>query len=76
MNQPIDTFGKNAAEEASVSLTQFKGYDLIDLRVYYCATDGEPIPTKKGVTMSIELYPNLRDAILKLGKELEKQGQS
>ena len=73
MSQVVHKFGKNATEEVQVSLTEFKGYDLIDLRVYYCPPDGEPVPTKKGLTMSVGLYPDLRDSILKLGEALEKQ---
>jgi hypothetical protein len=76
MSGLIHKFGKNAIEEVRVSLTEYKGHELMDFRVYYCPSDGEPVPTKKGLTMSVELYANLRDAILKLGEELEKQVQS
>jgi hypothetical protein len=73
MTQLVDKFGKNATEEVRVALTEFKGYNLIDLRVYYVLPGGEPVPTKKGITMSVELYPELKEAILKLGEELGKQ---
>lgn len=76
MPQLIAKFDKNATEEVRISLTEYKGHELMDLRVYYCPPDGEAVPTKKGITISIELYPELKEAILKLGEELGKQEES
>lgn len=76
MSQLLHKFGKNATEEVRVSLTEYKGHRLVDLRVYYVSPDGEPVPTKKGLTMSVELYPDLRHSILKLAEALEKQATS
>lgn len=73
MSKLVDRFEKNATEEVRVSLAEYKGHELMDLRVYYCPPEGEPVPTKKGITMSIELYPELKEAIPKLGEQLGKQ---
>jgi hypothetical protein len=63
-------------EEVRVSLTEFKGKELIDLRVYYQPEDGEEKrPTKKGITISPEKFPELKKAILALEKVLQKQGK-
>jgi len=67
----VSKFGKNAVEEVRVALTEFKGHQLIDLRVYYIPPVGEAIPTKKGLSLSIELYSELKEAILKLEDALE-----
>ena len=70
----IARFEKNATEEVRVSLTEYKGHKLIDLRVYYAPPGREAIPTKKGLTMSIDLYTDLEAAIVKLGEVLKNMG--
>jgi len=76
MSEVIATFEKNSLEEVRVSLTEFKGKALIDLRVYYQPEDGEEKrPTKKGITISPEKFPELKKAILALEKALQKQGK-
>lgn len=76
MSEVIASFEKNSFEEVRISLTEFKGKDLIDLRVYYRPDDGEEMrPTKKGVTISPEKFPELKKAILELEKALQKKGK-
>jgi len=76
MSEVIASFEKNSMEEVRVSLTEFKGKDLIDLRVYYQPEDGEEKrPTKKGITISPEKFPELKKAILALEKVLQQQGK-
>lgn len=76
MGEVIASFEKNSFEEVRISLTEFKGKDLIDLRVYYRPEDGEEMrPTKKGVTISPEKFPELKKAILELEKALQKKGK-
>ncbi|MFH0811420.1 MAG: transcriptional coactivator p15/PC4 family protein [Pseudomonadota bacterium] len=76
MSEVIASFEKNSFEEVRISLTEFKGKDLIDLRVYYRPEDGEEMrPTKKGVTISPEKFPELKKAILELEKALQKKGK-
>jgi hypothetical protein len=76
MGEVIASFEKNSMEEVRVSLTEFKGKDLIDLRVYYQPEEGEQKrPTKKGITISPEKFPELKKAILALEKVLQQQGK-
>jgi len=76
MSEVIASIEKNSMEEVRVSLTEFKGKELIDLRVYYQPEDGEEKrPTKKGITISPEKFPELKKAILALEKVLQKQGK-
>ncbi len=72
MDQLIATIEKNADEEIRVSLREFKGHPFIDIRVYWKPPDGEPGPTKKGVTLSPELFPRLKEAISALEAALLK----
>ena len=74
MSEVIASFEKNSFEEVRISLTNFKGKDLIDLRVYYRPDDGEEMrPTKKGITISLEKFSELKNAILALEKALLKK---
>ena len=43
-------------------------------RVYAHRSAGEPVPTKKGLTLSVGLYEELKYAKLKLGEVLEAEG--
>jgi len=61
----IHAFPKNPLEEIRVSLTEFKKKQYIDLRVYYKGDDGEYHPSKKGITVSLDLFPDLVEAIEK-----------
>ena len=48
------------------SLTEYKGKQYIDLRVFYKADNDEFRPSKKGLTLSPELLPELEEALHKL----------
>ena len=70
MDEVIVEFAKNAAEVVRISLTEYRGHQLIDARVYYSADEGEYRPTKKGLSLSVGLYTELRQALLTLEKVL------
>ena len=71
MEKIIDKFGKNEMEDVRVSLQEYKGADLIDIRVWF-KNGGRWIRTKKGITLNIGLLPELKEAILKVEKVIEK----
>ena len=71
MDDVIAQFEKNATEVVRVSLTEFRGHKLIDLRVYYSDDAGQFKPTKKGVSVSVGLYTELKKAIHALEKTLQ-----
>ena len=74
MNEVVACFEKNSMEEVRVSLTEFKGKELIDLRVFYQPEgEEEKRPTKKGITISPDKFPDLKKAILALEKALQKK---
>ena len=70
MDELIAQFEKNATEVVRVSLTEYRGRKLVDMRVYYSDDAGEYRPTKKGVSLSVEVYPDLKRALLELEKVL------
>ncbi|MBI3030495.1 MAG: transcriptional coactivator p15/PC4 family protein [Candidatus Rokubacteria bacterium] len=66
------TIEKSADEEIRVSLREYKGHSFIDIRVYWKPPEGEPGPTKKGVTLNPDLFPALKKAVGALEAALVK----
>lgn len=73
MDELIAQFEKNATEVVRVSITEFRGRKLIDLRVYYADDEGEYRPTRKGIAISVDGYAEFRNAIARLDKVLLDQ---
>ena len=67
----IAEFQKNAVEKVRVALRDYKGKRLIDLRIYYQDDAGEYQPTKKGIALTVEQWPELREALTQLAKALK-----
>jgi len=71
MNEIVASFPKNKYEEVRVQIKEYKGYDLIDLRIW---TDvkgqDEKVPTTKGLSLNVELFSQLKKAINSLEKSL------
>jgi hypothetical protein len=67
----VHSFDKSPTEQVQASLSTYKGKTYVDLRIFFKASDGEFRPTKKGITISPELLPELGEAIRKL---IEKVG--
>ena len=59
----LHEFKRNAEETVSVSLSVFKGKTYIDIRLFYEDANGELAPTKKGVTVTPELWDEFRTGI-------------
>ena len=62
----IFEFEKNSAEVVRTSISEFKGKQYVDFRVWMsgAACDpGEKRPTKKGLTISTEILPDLLKAV-------------
>ena len=70
MDELIAQFEKNATEVVRVSLTEYRGRKLVDVRVYYSDDEGQYRPTKKGVSLSVDVYPDFKRALLDLEKIL------
>lgn len=73
MEKQIATIPKNAREQLRVSLTEFKGHDLIDVRVY--ADTGEKlVATRKGITASVDHLPAIVAALQRAMTEARAAG--
>lgn len=71
MEKTVMVIPKNKFQEIRVELKEFKGHNIIDIRIWNNVPDSEEKrPTTKGVTMNIELLPQLKEAVSRLDKEL------
>ena len=59
----VHSFDRSPTEQIQVALSRYKGKTYVDLRIYYKASDGEYRPTKKGITVSPDLLPELGESI-------------
>ena len=69
-------FKKNSLENVIIQFTEFKGRELLDLRIYYDAGKNREDwrPTTKGITISRGLIPKLKGGIDKALAEWKKEG--
>jgi hypothetical protein len=44
-----------------VSIRKFKGQTLIDIREYFSTDKGETKPTKKGISLTLDLWKKLKE---------------
>ena len=74
-NQIIHEFQKNAIEKVRTEFCEYRGKGLINIRVFFQAnpSGNEWLPTRKGITMSAELIPELKEAMDKAYKQWKKQ---
>lgn len=54
-----------------VSLTEFRGRQYIDVRLFYMDGEGNWKPTKKGITLSPEMMRTVREAVDQALESLE-----
>ena len=72
MQKVVKAFEKNKFQEIRVGITEYQGNDLIDIRVWTLPQGAqEKVPTAKGVSINVKLYPELKEAVLLLEKELK-----
>ncbi len=75
MSEVISRITKNAREVMFLSLSEFKGHRLIDFRVHVPGDqEGEWVPTRKGVSFAVALYPAFKQALAQLEEALLHQG--
>jgi hypothetical protein len=75
MSEVISQITKNAREVVFLSLSEFKGRRLIDIRVHVPGEqEGDWVPTRKGVSLSVSLYPAFKQGLAQLEQALISQG--
>jgi hypothetical protein len=72
----IQKFWKNRrrSESVHVTLSEYEGHCLINVRVYCTGTDGIDRPTPKGVAMAIGKLPELARALVKAEAKARELG--
>ena len=68
----IASFQKNSQEEFRFSVTNFKGHEYADIRIFY-EKDGDFFPSKKGITVSLDTWKEFKECIEKLETELQSR---
>jgi len=69
----ISEFQKNKMEEFKLSLTEYQGHNLLDFRIYFKDKQGESKPSKKGITLNVKFFPELKEAIMSAEKILKEK---
>jgi len=59
----VTVIDKGPAGRIHVRLSRFRDRDYLDIRNFYEADDGEWKPTRKGIAVPVELYPDLMAAL-------------
>ena len=71
MDKLIYAFQKNSYEEIRIQVKEYKGHDLVDLRIYTdVRTSNDKIPTTKGLSFNVTHFLEFKHAILELEKSL------
>jgi hypothetical protein len=69
----VASFPRNSQETLQVSLATFKGRTYVDIRLYFTDADGQLKPTKKGITVTPELWDQFRQGIQLAEEELVRR---
>ena len=64
---------KNSRESIVISQTEFKGNDLVDIRIFFTNKDGELSPTKKGITVRLENLDELVATLSAFSQAIEQE---
>ena len=68
----VHSFSKNPEEEVRMALREYKDRRYLDLRLWYQpSTQGEYLPTKKGITLSVDFLGELKTGLEKVAGCLE-----
>ena len=73
-DQVVHAFEKNVAETVRCGVTEYRGTPVFYFRVFFAGPDGELLPTKKGITLSLAKFEDLEAGVAKIRKALERAG--
>ncbi|GAB4249643.1 MAG: hypothetical protein Kow00109_25690 [Acidobacteriota bacterium] len=74
MAEIVGEMEKGWNEKILFSVTEFRGKNYADIRIYYEDDEGEWKPTRKGVTVSLDAFPEFFKKVEELGKYLREHG--
>lgn len=71
--QVVYEFQRTQDERVCASVASYKGRQYLDLRIFFIdRISGDLKPTKKGITLSDHLLPQLKNAVLAFEKNQTK----
>ena len=68
----VAEISKNRREAGRLSLSEFQGRPVVDLRTWFLAPDGEWRPSPKGLALGVRHLPALADAFAKALREAQE----
>jgi len=74
MEKTVDSFDKNTMEEVRATLSEFKGHQLFGFRIWTEIEGGKRVPTRKGLALRTDLFPEFRLAVKKLEAAIIEAG--
>lgn len=72
--KPVCELPKNSREAIRFRLGEFKGHKFVDMRVFTLEEGKDPAPTKKGLAVSPQLWPEFRKRLALVEEALIKEG--
>ncbi len=72
----VQAIEKGLGDRIHVRVSQFKGRVYLDIRNFYEDDAGEWKPTRKGVSVPVELYEQLQQAIVQAKPEIKRMLES
>jgi hypothetical protein len=67
----VAKFAKNATEEVRISLDEFKGKKLVNIRVWYTNSEtGQKAPGKQGIALSVDKFEALMAGLKQMENKL------
>jgi hypothetical protein len=73
-DRAIARIRKNSREQLYIDLSNYKGVELVNFRVWYDAGNGEMRPGKAGLAMRVEALPELAAALEKATEQARTAG--
>lgn len=74
MSEVVTEMEKGWNEKIVFSLSEFKGKNYADIRIYYEDDEGEWKPTKKGIAIGLDRFQEFKEHLAKLEEFLVSQG--
>jgi len=71
----VRAIDKGLGNRIHVRLSRFRDRDYLDIRNFYEGDDGEWLPTRKGVAVPVDLYPELMDALTAAKELIDKRAK-
>ena len=74
MDKTVASFQKNKFQQVHIGIPDFKGNDLVDIRVWTQLQGSDHmVATAKGVSINVHLLPELKKAIEEVERILKEE---